>query len=359
MNRLEYIIQNKIRKSGPLSISHYMEICLFHNRYGYYMKKNPIGKKGDFTTSPEISQVFGELIGVWMIHTWSTMGEPKCFNILELGPGRGTLMKDIWRSTKFCPKFQKAANILLYDRSRVLIEDQEVNLEGVSVKWLKSLKSIPKNPTISIANEFFDALPINQFLFKNNTWFEKKVALNKNGGIGFDFFKTDQVELLKDPLVEKKDVFFERSELQIETIKYLSENLRKQIGCLLIIDYGGEYGQADTLQGMYQNKYCHFLERPGDIDLTSHVDFGILSDNAKYFGANPSKIVTQRHFLKKMGVFERFEKLMQFLPENRRLTQKLALNKLVAEDQMGTLFKVLAIKSKDAPNIYPFSFDHG
>ncbi len=357
MNKLKKIIIESIEKNGPLPINKYMETCLYHPEFGYYMKKNPIGKQGDFITSPEISQVFGELVGIWLVNAWKTLGEPESFNLLELGPGKGTLIKDIWRSTMVFPEFQNAVKLLLFEKSNILRKIQTHNLRKVPVEWVNDLESITKKPIICFSNEFFDALPVRQFTMKNQTVLEKKVSLNKNKEIQFEFFEVNRDSKIiteKNNLIE--GTIIERSDLQFEILKCLCEKLKNNGGCLLIIDYGSELGQVDTLQGMHKNKYCDFLAKPGEVDLTSHVNFGLISGYAKSFKVKPSKLITQKVFLTKMGVFERFKKLTDSLNENEKNYQTKTLNRLVSEDQMGNLIKVLAIQSNNEPDIYPFSF---
>ncbi len=357
MNALAKIIKRKIEKTGPISISSFMEICLYHPKFGYYTTKNPIGKEGDFITSPEISQVFGELIGVWLVNTWKVIGKPKSFNLVELGPGKGTLIKDIWRSTKIWPEFQKAANLCLFEKSNILTAIQKNTLREIPVTWLNRLVSIKRQPTLCIANEFFDALPVKQFMQKNRVLFEKKISLSKNNEMQFELFKSDrEYNCFAKKYDPEEDVVIERSEVQIQILKCICKKMEGLPGCLLIIDYGDEHGKVDTLQGMYRNKYCNFLEKPGQVDLTSHVDFALLSDYSKFFGAAPSKLITQRVFLTKMGIFERFKQLDKSLTEAHKNSQAKILNRLVSEKQMGNLVKVLAVKSNVGPSIYPFSF---
>ena len=357
MSELKKIIIKSIEKNGPLPINKYMETCLYHPEFGYYMKKNPIGKQGDFITSPEISQVFGELVGIWLVNAWKTLGEPESFNLLELGPGKGTLIKDIWRSTMVFPEFQNAAELVLFEKSNVLRKIQNHNLRKVPVEWVNDLESITKKPIICFSNEFFDALPVRQFTMKNQTVLEKKVSLNKNKEIQFEFFEVNRdCKIITEENNLTEGTIIERSDLQFEILKCLCEKLKNNRGCLLIIDYGSELGQVDTLQGMHRNKYCDFLAKPGEVDLTSHVNFGLISGYAKSFKVKPSKLITQKVFLTKMGIFERFKKLTSSLNENEKNYQTKTLNRLVSEDQMGNLIKVLAIQSNNEPDIYPFSF---
>ena len=357
MSNLTNIIKNAIKETGPLTIKKYMETCLYHKQYGYYMTKNPIGEDGDFITAPEISAVFGELIGVWLVNTWRAMGEPSQFNLVELGPGKGTLLKDIWIATANWPKFQKAADIYLFERSSILRKTQSHNLKNINLNWVKDLEELPDKKIICFSNEFFDALPIRQFIFKNKSIFEKRVCLNNQNEFQFEFFKVEEsfnAKPEKKKLIESAVI--ECSETQVAILKSLCERVRKMQGCILIIDYGGEYGTVDTLQGMYKNKYCDVLSKPGEVDLTSQVDFGIIAEHAKSFGVHPSTLINQSDFLRKMGILERYAKLKQNLGSKVSANHYEILNRLLSHDQMGSLFKVLAIKSFDLIDIYPFSF---
>ena len=358
MNHLTEIIKNAIKEKGPLTIRKYMETCLHHEKYGYYMTRNPIGKHGDFITAPEISPIFGELIGVWLVHTWKALGEPSEFNLVELGPGNGTLLKDIWIATANWPKFQKSADIYLYEKSVVLQKAQSNNLKNIDIKWVENLEELPDKKMICFSNEFFDALPIRQFMFMNQSLFEKKISLDNQNEFQFEFFKVQEsfdAKPEKNKLIES--AIIEYSETQIFILKSLCEKVKKMQGCILIIDYGGEYGMVDTLQGIWKNKYCDVLSRPGEVDLTSQVDFGIIADHAKSFGVQPSMLVNQSVFLKKMGILERYSMLNQYTDDDVSHNNRKILHRLLSDDQMGSLFKVLAIKPFDSIDIYPFSFE--
>lgn len=357
MNNLKKIIKNIISNSGALKISEYMNLCLYHNEFGYYTRKNPIGANGDFITSPEISQVFGELLGIWLVQTWRTLGEPEEFNLVELGPGTGTLLHDIWRSTKSWPDFQRASKIYLYEKSKILKEVQKRLLKNIPTEWIDDLNDLPQKEMICFSNEFFDALPIDQYIIKNNTIFEKRISLDDKGELQFELLKADDKhKILGENYKLLENAFFERSISQFEILEHLSKTLMTNHGCILIIDYGGKYGQVDTLQGMYQNKYCDFLDMPGEIDLTSQVDFGVISDFVRSLGLCPSNLITQKIFLTKMGIYERFQLLSQHVSASEKNYLDKALDRLISHTQMGSLMKVLSIKSTQVPNIYPFSF---
>ncbi len=357
MNHLTNIIRSAIKETGPLTIKEYMEICLYHEKYGYYMTKNPVGRQGDFITSPEISPVFGELIGVWLVHTWKTLGEPSKFSLVELGPGNGTLLKDIWTATAKWSKFQKAADVYLFERSTVLQKTQRQNLKKINVKWIERLEELPDKKMICFSNEFFDALPIRQFTFKNQKLFEKKISLNRENEFKFELVKVQKgfnTKPEEKKLIER--AIIECSDTQIFILKTLCEKIKKLQGCILIIDYGGEYGTVDTLQGVHKNKYCDVLSNPGEVDITSQVDFGIITDHSTSFGVQPSKLINQSDFLRKMGILDRFAKLKKSSDEKLSQNHHAILHRLLSYDQMGSLFKVLAIKSSDLIDIYPFSF---
>ncbi len=333
-----------IDASGPISVSKFMEFALSHPVYGYYQKKDPFGKEGDFVTAPEISQMFGEMLGVWCVSVWLQMNSPQQINIIEIGPGRGTLMHDLLRSTAHVPGFSKALSVIMIETSPILTKMQTNKLKDShpNISWQTKFDDIPTSPSIIIANELFDALPIDQFVKKDGKWCERKITHKNN-------------ELVV--ILEKSDFKF-ASEYQEGTIKEISHSsfslinkianqIRFYNGAALIIDYGYEepaYG--DTLQAVRNHKYQEVLANIGDSDITSHVNFTALKHSV--MGVNISGPIGQGSFLNNLGINLRAQILKQKNPEQIKEVD-LALARLTTKDQMGELFRCLCLSNTSLP----------
>ncbi|WP_119389496.1 class I SAM-dependent methyltransferase [Taklimakanibacter lacteus] len=346
---LEDLIVAMIREDGPMPIDRYMALCLGHPVHGYYMSRDPFGPDGDFITAPEISQIFGELIGVWCAAAFQALGAPRHFLLVELGPGRGTLMSDILRATKVMPGFREAAEIHLVETSPALRKLQAGKL-GPAVTWHESIESLPEGPAIIIANEFFDALPISQYEFHDGRWMERRIGLNAGDRlvIGRSAFP-----LAEPPAVE--GTILELAPIRAAVARALGERLAHSPGIALIVDYGHPASaQGDTLQAVRRHKFCSILDRPGEADLTSHVDFERLGQAFRDGGAVTFGPVTQRHYLHAMGLEARADSLARKarLPERKIIAR--ATERLAGENQMGNLFKVMAALSPGLPTPYPF-----
>jgi len=242
MTPLAEIIALDIRENGPMRFDRYMGLCLGHPEYGYYMSRTPFGVQGDFTTAPEISQIFGELIGAWIVDTWVKMGSPDPFILLECGPGRGTLMADALRAVKTVPNFIKACEIHFLESSDALRQVQKKALDGFNVQWHNDLETLPDHaPVIVVGNEFLDALPIRHFTFNEAGWFEKYIKINKNGT-----FQYCQKQLEDTDIIQSSSSLFtaalgdhlEVSLEQREFVQSIIRILQKQHGTALFIDYG-------------------------------------------------------------------------------------------------------------------------
>ena len=359
MNDLEREIRALIETQGPLEVSRYMALCLAHSEYGYYTTRDPFGADGDFTTAPEISQMFGELIGVWCAEVWRLMGSPQQIALVEVGPGRGTLMKDALRAAKVMPGFLNAIELHLVETSPVLQEKQRELLHGAvsSIAWHGETKTLPDMPLIVVGNEFVDALPIEQFEKKAGRWHERKIGLGADGGFAFgldpallpDFEKQLPERLTPAP----NGAVFERRDLS--PISEILSRIEKNGGAALLIDYGhAESGFGDTLQAVSGHDYAEPLEAPGEVDLTSQVDFEALAalatKNVRAAGA-----ITQRNFLTQLG----FEARAEILQRNAKLEMRdeigTALTRLIGPTPgMGELFKVLAFAHRDLPALPGF-----
>ncbi len=338
-------IKEQITLDGAINIARFMELCLAHPVHGYYMTRDPFGEAGDFTTAPEISQMFGELISLWAYDTWQKMGAPAKVALVELGPGRGTLMADVLRVARVLPLFHESIEVHLVEISPVLQERQRVLLEasGVSITWHLSVETLPNIPSLIIANEFFDALLIRQFVRGDSGWHEQLIGLDGAGALMFGL-AAEPVALSQ---IGKHGDIFELNEPSLDIIVTLSARLKAHGGAALIIDYGHiKTGFGDTLQALKAHKMVSPLEHVGEADITAHVDFEALAKAAAgmvVYGA-----ITQAEFLHNLGIKERAQKLMKGAKTEAQVTDiKQSYERLVdiSSKGMGALFKVMAIAS--------------
>lgn len=353
MNALERELRALIETQGPLAVSHYMALCLAHPEYGYYTTRDPFGADGDFTTAPEISQMFGELLGVWCAEVWRRMGAPSRLVLVEAGPGRGTLMKDALRAGKVMPGFLDAIELHLVETSPVLQEMQRETLKGMlpAIAWHGEARTLPDDaPLIALGNEFIDALPVRQFQKKAGRWHERKIGLGADGGFAFGLDPAplpDFERQLAERLTPAPDgAIFERRELA--PVAALLARIAAQGGAALFVDYGhAESGFGDTLQAVQGHDYAEPLESPGEVDLTAQVDFEALtklsSDRVRAFGP-----VSQCHFLCALGVEARTEILQRNATPVMKDEIGTALTRLIGPAPgMGELFKALAFAHRD------------
>jgi NADH dehydrogenase [ubiquinone] 1 alpha subcomplex assembly factor 7 len=361
MNPLSDMIATLIANQGPLAISDYMALALGHPQHGYYMKQVPLGEKGDFTTAPEISQMFGELIGIWCADTWQRMGAPAEIALVELGPGRGTLMEDILRTLKVVPELLEAAEVHFVETSPALTAEQRARVPQAT--WHASIESLPEKPVLLIANEFFDALPIRQFQRTEQGWHERCLGLVPQENGGWDF----ALQLAPDPIPNTAllplNVLDAPPGSVAETCpaaqsiaETLGAHLKRHGGAGLIIDYGhGESAPGDTLQAVRAHDYADPFADPGEADLTAHVDFAALAQCFAKGGAKIWPLTTQSAFLSMLGIIQRAKKLQASATPAQSRDIKAAMHRLTDPGEMGTLFKVLTITAPDmAP---PAGFD--
>jgi len=350
----------RIQKNGPLRISHFMEEALGHPDFGYYMTRDPFGMGGDFTTSPEISQVFGELIGAWCAAQWIAMDSPASLHLVELGPGRGTLMADALRATRAAPGFHDALNVHLIENSPRLRTRQAKTLSKnwptEQVQWWRDPSQIPAGPVLFIANEFFDALPIRQFSRTDQGWSERRIGLGNvaNGEpLAFEWGapKADPPACIPTPLCDVAiGDLIEVSPVAQRIAYTISARLAVQGGAGLFIDYGHKAsGAGDTLQAVKDHAYCGVLETPGEADLTAHVDFQSLGTAVTSGGAQVFPTVLQGEFLQRLGLNARVEALVQRASPEQAADVLQATHRLTAPAAMGSLFKVMAIAGPDDP----------
>ena len=352
MNTLREKIFKKIIENGPISLDKYMKFCLYDKKLGYYSNKNPIGCGGDYVTSPEISQMFGELIGLWLLQVWYDQGSPSKFNLIELGPGNGTLMKDILRATSIEPKFKKSAIISLIEKSKILKKKQLKKLSSYNINWKRSFKNINKFPLYIIGNEFFDALPIKQFKKDKNKWFEKFVYVNEKNELDFLF---KEIKKLREPHYLPKNFdernIFEKSEVSLTYIDKICKKIFTNGGVGLFIDYGHNGNNGDSFQSLFRHKFSNPLENIGKSDLSSYVNFKDLSSIVRKNKLFATNIKTQGDFLKMLGIQLRYEKLKKNLNKVQERELYLSMQRLIDNAQMGHIFKVIGIKRMGSPKL--------
>ena len=347
MHPLKNKILNEIDAKGPLTIGRYMEMALFDNEHGYYNSKNPIGQQGAFTTAPEISQVFGELIGLFFAQYWIDCGHYKSFTLLELGPGRGTLMSDLLRSSRIVPGYLDSCGLFLLEKSTSLKNHQRKRLHDFPPTWIASLENLPDQPVFALANEFFDSLPIRQFVRGKEYWKERLI-----GRMGNELHFVLSKELKFKPLESRLDNTKEGDIVEVRPkaqnyVGDIVDKIKEYGGVFLIIDYGEHYSLGDTFQALENNSYANPLENPGWTDLTSHVDFGALVKDVE--GISVSPLLGQGEFLINLGIHERADTLAANLTGTELESHRKAIDRLVSPNQMGTLFKVMAIYSSKGP----------
>ena len=353
---LESVIRRLIALAGPMPVASYMRLALTHPEHGYYLTRNPIGAAGDFVTAPEISQMFGELIGVWMAAVWQLMGAPENVRIIELGPGPGTLMSDALRAAKVVKDFHSAIVLHLVEISPALEPLQRHRLEGfkVPVVWHSAFEDVPGGPSIIIANEFIDALPINQAVKQADGWHERVIKVGPEGNFVYDIAR-DPLPAFGATLPRDLDRAPEGSIFEWRPDNFaleLAMRVRKD-GVALILDYGHtQSGLGDTLQAVSGHSFADPLRTPGQVDLTAHVDFEALGKNAASVGARCHGPVVQRDFLFNLGIHARASALKASATPEQALDIDLALSRLITGGPrgMGELFKVFAMS---APQLGP------
>lgn len=346
----------RIAQDGPMSVADYMTECLLHPKHGYYTTRDPLGSQGDFITAPEISQMFGELIGLSLAQSWLDQGHPEHFVLAELGPGRGTLMADILRATSRIPGFHDAAEIVLLEVSPVLRARQAETLRDHAPRWIDTIADLPEAPLFVVANEFFDALPVRQFLRDGDGWRERLVGAEGNAlswGLGP---KVPQVAL-KDRLEDTQDGdLVELCAAAIPIVTVIAGRIGTHGGAGLIVDYGDWHSLGDTFQALHTHDRIDPLTMPGQADLTAHVDFEPLALAARAAGCAHSRLTTQGVFLERLGITARAQALAAPLGESELDALTAAHRRLTHPKEMGNLFKVLGLypsPSSPPPGLMP------
>ena len=356
-------LKRQIARTGPIPVSAYMLQCLTDPDHGYYATQRSIGAKADFITAPEISQMFGELIGLWMVSAWQQAGCPNPFRLVELGPGRGTLMRDMVRSIRSALTNTASLEIHLVDISQPLIIEQSRILatDSENTHWHPTIDALPQGPLFIIANEFFDCLPVTQWVRHRDKWHERVIGLDRNGELCFGL---GAIRAVIEPLTEAEHqdgAIMERSPASEAVIADLAGKLTCEGGAGLFIDYGyTSPGFGDTFQAVRDHRYADPLAAPGKQDLTAHVNFAALAAaaNKEIETCEPSshrvaEVISQGAFLLSMGLLERAAALGHGKPAEQQEMIRDAVERLAAPDQMGTLFKCMAIIARRA-SLPPF-----
>ena len=349
-------LRREIAADGPLPIDRYMALALGHPKHGYYVTRDPLGADGDFVTAPEISQIFGELVGIWLADCWDRMGRPDPVGVIELGPGRGTLMRDALRAARVLPGFVDAAHVHLVETSPALRDKQRDALgEHPSVDWHDRLADVPAGPVLAVANEFFDALPVRQFQRTESGWRERLVSEDPDsGGLRFVLSDRPDAAIALAPGAAGDAPEGSIVELCPSALSLAGELAGRAVrhgGAALIIDYGhARSAPGDTLQAVRRHRYADPLADPGEADLTAHVDFAALAAAAGEAGAAVCGPVTQADWLAAMGIAQRAERLSRSAGERQVAEIAAAVLRLTAPDQMGQVFKAMSIA---APALAP------
>jgi NADH dehydrogenase [ubiquinone] 1 alpha subcomplex assembly factor 7 len=336
-----------IAAEGPLSIERYMQLCLQHPVHGYYTSKMPFGRAGDFITAPEVSQMFGELAGLWAAQVWMERGEPGGVHLTEVGPGRGTMIADALRAVRTVPGFLRAVDLHLVETSPVLREAQRQTLQTAPLTpvWHESIESLPEGPAIILANEFFDALPVRHYIRSEKGWHERQVGLAPDGTLIFGAAK-ETIGIAAS--AGKPGDILEAGHIARAVMTSLATRIAANGGALLVWDYGhAESGLGETLQAISGHAFADPLANPGEADLTVHVDFAMLRQAAEAAGAQVYGPVTQGVWLNRLGIFARAQALKSKASAGQAASIDSALARLTDRgSSMATLFKVLAVVQK-------------
>ena len=342
-------IHKLIKSSGPMPVWRYMELCLIHPRHGYYVSRDPLGREGDFTTAPEVSQMFGELLGLWTASVWKSIGSPPMLRLVELGPGRGTMMADALRAVRVLPPLYQSIQIHLVEINPVLREKQQATLSGArNITWHDNIDDVPEGPAVILANEYFDVLPIHQVVKRETGWHERVVKLDAEGKLVFAAADDPmpRFEVLLPPLVRAAPVGAVFEWRPDNEMMKIATRVRDQDGAALVIDYGHLRSDAgDTFQAIARHSFADPLKNPGQADVTAHVDFQALARAAEDVGARVHGPVTQGEFLRRLGIETRAVTLMGKASPEVSADISAALKRLTDSGRggMGSMFKVLAV----------------
>ena len=342
-------LRERIARCGPIPVAEFMAAANGDPGHGYYVRRDPLGREGDFITAPEISQVFGELIGAWCADAWHGMGSPGRVVLIELGPGRATLMADLLRATRGVPGFPEALDIHLVETSPALVHLQKAALGGAPVSWHRALSTVPDGPLLLIANEFFDALPVEQFVARGGRWHRRAVDIDEDGFCFVDGpFAPDPPSAVGVPAQEGE--IRETNPETIAVVREIAGRLAAGRGAALIVDYGyASPGLGETLQAVARHRYADPLAAPGEADLSAHVDFAACAEAARASGARSYGPVTQGRFLDRLGVAVRRDRLVEAATPEQGAAIRAACRRLTHSEAMGELFKMLALTDPEMP----------
>ena len=340
----------KLKKNLKLPLDKFINFSLYNKESGYYMKKNPFGKEGDFITAPNISRLFSEMVAIWTVSFWQSLGSPKKFNLIELGAGNGEMMKIILESFQNFPFLLKSCNFIIHEKSPSLVRIQKKKLNQYPITWVSRIEKLKEYPSLFLANEFFDSIPIKQFKKKDNKWFEKYVKFKSKKSI---FFFDKEVDIKKvekniNFKISQNQNFIEFSKVGFDYLKKISRVIKKNTGGLLLIDYGyTDKKMRNTLQAIRNHKFANILNNIGNIDITHKINFSLFNKFTKQTRGLENILTTQRDFLLKIGIKERAEIISKDKNFLKKADMYYRLNRLIDEKQMGNLFKVMLIKNKE------------
>jgi SAM-dependent MidA family methyltransferase len=342
-----------IEADGPIPVARFMALALAHPTLGYYARRDPLGAAGDFVTAPEVSQLFGELMGLMLAQHWLDLGRPARVQLVELGPGRGTLMADALRAARAAPGFAAAAAVHLVETSPALRERQAATLHGLPVHWHDGVESVPGGaPWLLLANEFLDALPIRQFVRQGGRWHERLVGIDGAGG-GFGFVLAAHPTPLGSGAAEAlpEGTVLELGPAREALVEAVAGRLVAEGGLALFVDYGsdGPLVVGDTFQAVHRHRTVDPLTAPGEVDLSAHVDFNGIGRRAVAAGAAAYGPLTQATLLGRLGLELRLGRLLERATASQRPSLLAGARRLTAAEEMGELFKALAVTARGAP----------
>ncbi len=344
---LERLLVRRIRVAGPMTVADYMSDCLLHPEFGYYSTRDPLGAPGDFITAPEISQMFGEVVGLALAQAWLDLGAPRPACLAELGPGRGTLMADMLRAIRTVPGFAEALSVHLVEASPVLREAQR-KAAGRPLHHHDTMESLPRIALFLVANEFFDTLPVRQFQRDGAAWRERMIGVGDDGALAFGLSDPVSPESLAGRMDDTRDGdIVEMRPAASAVAGEIGARIAESGGLALVIDYGGRRSLGDTLQAVRNHGSVPPLTDPGTADLTAHVDFGAIARAARPAAA--TRLTPQGEFLERLGMVQRAERLAEGLEGSALERHVAALHRLTHEREMGTLFRAMALYRNGAP----------
>ena len=340
----------KISNNKHISFDKFVDIALYHKKTGYYMKKNPFGKDGDFITAPNISILFSEMLAIWCIAFWEHLGYPKKINIIELGAGNGEMMYQMIKVFERFNKFRESSNYFILEKSQFLKKIQKKKLNSHKITWLNSINKLKNGPNIFLANEFFDALPIKQFIKKNNKWYEKSIKKNNINKFEFVNVITNIKDLEKKIKINlsKNQKIIEFSPLTYDYLNIISKKINTFQGGLLIVDYGYlKEKMKDSLQSVYKHNFNNVLDNFGKSDITYNLNFFLLKKIVKKLNLKVAGLTSQRNFLTRLGILDRAEILAKNLQFSKKADIYYRIKRLIDRNFMGELFKVMFVTGKN------------